>query len=61
MVIQDQDDERHFLIRPIERTRLSQFYADLKTSFDSVQTEVTLWELDLVNQIARKVEADEEK
>ncbi len=54
--MQDVDDEHHFLLRPLERTSFNDFKRQFWHAMATVQAKFEIWDVDLVNMIARRVE-----
>jgi hypothetical protein len=57
--VQDQDDERHLILRPIERTEFDEFIQSIERSFGKVNLNNEsnqLWELDVRNLSAKKIQ-----
>ena len=61
VIVQDENDERHMLLRCIERTSYLEFASNLKIAFDQVEAQTELWELDLINLTARKIGDDNDE
>ena len=56
MIIQDQSDERHLTLRPLEETRYEEFYDKISTAMQGIDAEWEGWKLDLQNLVAVKID-----
>jgi hypothetical protein len=54
-IIQDMDDERHVLLRPIEKIPRNDFFEIIQNTMDQVK-DCVLWEVDLEEYVATRVE-----
>ena len=47
IVVQDPDDERHVLLRPIEKTNFTEFLESMERSFGEVDANKELWDVEV--------------
>jgi hypothetical protein len=59
IVVQDDADERHMLLRPIERSDLQECIAHLLDVLKNIPVTEELWEINTETKSARMIEDDE--
>lgn len=59
MIVQDPSDERHMMLRPLEETKYEEFYDKISTAMQGIdeelKAELEVWDLDLINLVAFKM------
>lgn len=61
VAVQDENEERHILLRSIEKTSYTDFIDSIRVAFEEMESEKEIWELEINDMIARRVKKDEEE